>query len=212
MVPNTPQSTESELLAVPTAVASGRYVLRTLIGAGGAASVYRADDTSLAVPRAVKVLRVGHEAIRERFLAEARVLARLRHPNLLRVVDYGEQDGTPWMAMELARAGTVADRLKSGPMPFGPACEVLFEILCGLVVIHDSGFVHRDLKPSNVLFGADGEAWISDLGVISGSEQVSAGRGNESAGDLERTSQQEPLCYGGAATGRGESGGRCLHL
>jgi len=167
------QSSEPpDLLSIPETVAGGRYVLGAPIGSGGAASVFRARDESLALSRAVKVLRMGHEAIRERFLAEARVLARIRHPNIVRVVDYGEDGGTPWMAMELARGGTLADRLDRGPMPLSRACEVLFEILAGLVVIHDSGFVHRDIKPSNVLFGEGDEAWVSDLGVVSGSEQV----------------------------------------
>lgn len=159
-------------LPVPETVAGGRFVLGEVLGRGGAATVYLAHDTALDLPRAVKVLRIGHEAIRERFLAEARALARIRHPNVLRVVDYGETGETPWMVMDLARGGTLGSRIDSGPLPVAEVCRVTLETLSGLSAIHDAGYVHRDLKPSNILMGDDDEAWVSDLGVIAGSDTL----------------------------------------
>jgi serine/threonine-protein kinase len=139
---------------------------------GGAAAVLVAKDTALDLERAVKILRVDHAAIRERFLAEARALARIRHPNVLRVMDYGETDGTPWMVMDLASGGTLAHRLQDGAFHPVDACQLMFEIIAGVAAIHDCGFVHRDIKPSNVLLGPDDEVWVGDLGVISGSEKL----------------------------------------
>lgn len=155
-----------------SSVDGGRYQLGEVLGTGGAATVYSAVDAVLEVPRAVKVLRLDHDAIRERFLAEARVLARLRHPNLLRVVDYGEDDGRPWIVTEIAVGGNLAERLGHGALSPVDAISVSLEVLAGLLALHVQGFVHRDVKPSNVLFGVDDEVWLSDLGVLLGSDAV----------------------------------------
>lgn len=163
---------EMQTLTIPKTVGNGRFVLGRTLGVGGAAAVLLALDSALDLRRAVKVLRIDHEAIRERFLAEARALARIRHPNVLRVMDYGETDGTPWMVMDYASGGTLAHRLQDGPFRSEDACQVMFEVIAGVAAIHDAGFVHRDIKPSNVLLGEDDEIWVGDLGVISGSEKL----------------------------------------
>jgi serine/threonine-protein kinase len=170
--PSPALSDDQDALTIPKSVGNGRFVLGRTLGVGGAAAVLVARDTALDLERAVKILRVDHDAIRERFLAEARALARIRHPNVLRVMDYGETDGTPWMVMDLATGGTLAHRLQDGPFRAEDACQLMFEIISGVAAIHDAGFVHRDIKPSNVLLGEDDEVWVGDLGVISGSEKL----------------------------------------
>ncbi len=170
--PSPGSSDDLEALTIPKSVGNGRFVLGRTLGVGGAAAVLVARDTALDLERAVKILRVDHDAIRERFLAEARALARIRHPNVLRVMDYGETDGTPWMVMDLATNGTLAHRLQNGPFKIVDACQLMLEIISGVAAIHAAGFVHRDIKPSNVLLGEDDEVWVGDLGVIAGSEKL----------------------------------------
>lgn len=186
-------------LTIPKAVGNGRFVLGRTLGVGGAAAVLLARDTALDLDRAVKILRVDHEAIRERFLAEARALARIRHPNVLRVMDYGETGGTPWMVMDYASGGTLAHRLQDGPFRSIDACQLMFEIIAGVSAIHDAGFVHRDIKPSNVLLGADDEVWVGDLGVISGSEKL-VKRQWKTSGALGTVGYQSPELRADAKT------------
>ena len=149
----------------------GPYRLVAPLGAGGAASVFRALGPQ--GPVALKILHEGRASQDEvkRFRREYATLERLDHPNVVRVYDIGEADGTPWIAMELvegADLGTVIERWQTDP----PAdrftdVERIFRQLCeGLAYIHEQGVIHRDLKPQNVLVGADGRARITDFGVV----------------------------------------------
>ncbi len=150
-------------------VLNRRYRLTGLIGRGGMADVYRADDEVLRRPVAVKVFRPGTDrnADRLRFLAEIRTLASLAHPNLVALYDGGQDEAHPWCVMQTMEGGTLADLEGADNGTADPArvATIGAQIADGLAYIHDRGIVHRDVKPSNVLLDSDGDAYLSDFGV-----------------------------------------------
>jgi tetratricopeptide (TPR) repeat protein len=138
----------------PPARQVGRYTILGELGRGGMAIVYRAQQAHPARQVAVKVLLGGTHSAAERkarFLAEADALARLRHPNIVQVFEVGEQEGAPFLALELVEGGNLAEWL--GGRPLAPDIAAgLTETLAGAVQhAHEQGIIHRDLKPSNVL-------------------------------------------------------------
>jgi eukaryotic-like serine/threonine-protein kinase len=146
----------------------GRYRVEQPLGTGAMGLVVLARDTVLDRRVAVKVLAdhlAADDAFRQRFLREARLAARLCHPNIVQVFDAGE-DGRPFLVMEYVDGGTVADRLARGP-GFSPA-EVLTlaaDLAAGLAHAHAMGIVHRDVKPHNVLIGPAGVTKLTDFGI-----------------------------------------------
>lgn len=149
---------------------AGRYRLGERIGKGGAASVYRARDERLGVDCAVKILSAHREglraSLRRRLLAEARIMAKLRHPHVLAVTDVGEHGGRDFVVMALADGGSLADVLKSeGPLAPARAVEVGLQLLSALEAAHGAGVVHRDVKPQNLLLTADGRVQLADFGI-----------------------------------------------
>lgn len=150
----------------------GRYRLERRLGSGAFATVWLAQDPDLAVPVAVKVLadNWSHDLdIRERFVAEARLLRRIGHDRVVRVYDIGElPDGRPYFVMDYADSGTVDDVLAAKP-DLVTALTIGAETALGLQVLHDKGVVHRDVKPGNLLVttGSDGgpHVVIADLGM-----------------------------------------------
>jgi len=150
-------------------LAEGRYRLLEVIGSGGMASVYRAFDTRLQVPRAIKVLLpalANRERLRARFEAEARTMALLEHRNIVRVYDVGSEGNRVYIVMELVEGGSLVDRLEEGgPLPPRQALDVCLDVLAGLSVAHSRKVVHRDIKPHNVLLTSDGEVRVTDFGI-----------------------------------------------
>ncbi|MFH1469177.1 MAG: serine/threonine-protein kinase, partial [Pseudomonadota bacterium] len=150
-------------------LAEGRYRLIEVIGSGGMASVYRAYDTRLQVPRAIKVLLPAlatRERLRKRFEAEARTMALLEHRNIVRVYDVGNEGNRVYIVMELVEGGSLVDRLEAhGPLPPRQAVDVCMHVLAGLSVAHDRHIIHRDIKPHNVLLTGDGEVRVTDFGI-----------------------------------------------
>ncbi|HEY4345973.1 MAG TPA: serine/threonine-protein kinase [Gaiellaceae bacterium] len=143
---------------------AGRYRLRGLLGRGAMSEVWEADDVDLGRPVALKLL--APDADRERFAREARAVASLGHENVVRIYDYGELDGRPFIALEHLGGGTLEDRLKAGEPLSGAEVERLAkEIAGGLEQAHSHGIVHRDLKPSNVLLDDNGHAKLADFGI-----------------------------------------------
>jgi serine/threonine protein kinase len=146
----------------------GRYRIEQTLGAGAMGTVLLAQDTVLDRRVAVKVLAdnlAGDDAFRQRFLREARLAARLCHPNIVQVFDAGE-DGRPFLVMEYVDGETVADRLSRGSGFSDDEVRTLAtDLSAGLAHAHAMGIVHRDVKPHNVLLGPDGVAKLTDFGI-----------------------------------------------
>jgi serine/threonine-protein kinase len=139
----------------------GRFKIEYLLGEGGMSQVYRAVDLESRVPVALKVLSTElseHAGARARFKYEAKTMADLRHPNIVKVFDVGEFEigshSRLWISMELLSEGSVADLLAArGPMKPEHAVTVLSGVLDALALAHSKGVTHRDIKPENILLG-----------------------------------------------------------
>ncbi|HXM56979.1 MAG TPA: serine/threonine-protein kinase [Candidatus Dormibacteraeota bacterium] len=157
----------------------GQYRLLDQVGAGAYAAVYRARHELMGVERAVKVLRrrpTDRPGERERFLHEARVAGRLRHPNVVSVHDCGiAGDGTPYIVMEYVAGRTLAARLTLGVPPPAETLHVACCIAAALDHAHAFGVVHRDVKPANVLLGDDGAIQLADFGIAQAGRVHAAG-------------------------------------
>jgi tetratricopeptide (TPR) repeat protein len=146
----------------------GRYRVEGLLGRGGMGAVYRAHDTQLDRPVALKVpnLADGDRARPvERFLREARAAARLQHPNICPVFEAGEIGGTVYLSMALVDGQPLAQRLRGGPLPPAEAAALVRTVALAMAEAHRAGVVHRDLKPANVLLNARGEPVVMDFGL-----------------------------------------------
>jgi len=150
-------------------VLGDRYRLVTPVGTGASAHVYLADDVSLKRQVAIKVLHpalAGDLAFLKRFRAEARAVAALNHPNVLRVYDWGEQDGEPYLVLEYLAGGSLRQIYDTGRLLTPEqAVRIGIEACAGLDYAHRRGLIHRDIKPANILFDADGRLRIADFGL-----------------------------------------------
>lgn len=148
----------------------GRYRIEARIAVGGMATVYRAVDTRL---DRVLALKVMHPALAtdvsfvERFIREAKSVARLAHPNVVAVFDQGAQGAYVYLAMEYVAGCTLRDVLRErGALRPRAALDILEPVLAALGAAHRAGFVHRDMKPENVLIGDDGRVKVADFGLV----------------------------------------------
>lgn len=148
----------------------GRYHLIERLGEGGMAVVYRAFDTRLERDVAIKIIRSGAFPteiwgdVLKRFEREAKSLARLSHPNIVKVHDYGEHEGSPFLVMEYLSGGTLKKKLVK-PVPWRDALRLLLPITRGVAYAHQHGVLHRDIKPANILLSEGGEPMLSDFGI-----------------------------------------------
>lgn len=149
----------------------GRYHILEGLGEGGMAFVYKAYDTRLEADVAVKVIRTealpqnAVERALKRFEREAKALARLTHPNIVKVTDFGEHGGKPYLVMPYLPGGTLKQLLKNQPMAWNEAAHLLLPIARALDYAHRRGTIHRDVKPSNILITEDGEPMLTDFGI-----------------------------------------------
>ncbi len=148
---------------------SGRYRLASKLGSGGMSTVYLAQDETLERSVAVKVLHAGisdqPDQI-ERFRREARAVAQLSHPNVVAVIDAGEDGGHPYIVFEYVEGETLKQRIdRMGRLPVDEAAAYAIEIGRGLAAAHARMLVHRDVKPQNVLIDAEGRAKVTDFGI-----------------------------------------------
>ncbi|MEO8092217.1 MAG: protein kinase [bacterium] len=150
-------------------VLSGRYRLDSKLGSGGMSTVYLGHDKTLERLVAVKVL---HAAISdqpdqiERFRREARAVAQLSHPNIVAVIDAGEDGGHPYIVFEYVEGETLKQRIdRLGRLPVDEAAAYAIEIGRGLAAAHARRLVHRDVKPQNVLIDREGRAKVTDFGI-----------------------------------------------
>jgi eukaryotic-like serine/threonine-protein kinase len=153
---------------------AGRYELVRPLGHGAMATVDLAHDAELDRPVALKRLAENvarDEDLRRRFLQEARLAARLAHPNVVRVFDVGEDDGRPFIAMEYVEGGTLADLVaRRGALPPAEVAKLGLQMCAALAAAHAAGLVHRDVKPQNLLLGTDGVLKLGDFGIAVGHE------------------------------------------
>lgn len=156
---------------------SRRYQLEEQIGSGGMGEVWRATDTLLSRPVAIKVLHSAHMAdktARTRFRTEARITAGLSHPGIAQVYDYGEQDHSAFLVMELVTGEPLSAVLKRGQgLEAGAALDILAQSAQALGAAHARGVVHRDIKPGNLLVTEDGTVKLTDFGIARGNESLS---------------------------------------
>jgi serine/threonine-protein kinase len=146
-----------------------RYRLLSALGTGASAHVYLAEDVSLQRHVAVKVLQPGlaaDEAFLKRFRAEARSVASLNHPHVLRVFDWGEDNDEPYLVLEYLGGGSLRDLLdRDVRLSHAQAAALGADVAQGLAYAHVRGLVHRDVKPANLLFDEEGRVRIADFGV-----------------------------------------------
>ncbi len=145
----------------------GGYAVESLLGEGGMGKVFKAKDTTLDRPVAVKVIRpeVLDQDGKERFLREARACSKINHPNVITVYAAGEDKGMPYMAMEFVQGRTLKDIVDEGPVLWQQAARWMVQLLDALDRLHAEGIVHRDLKPDNVMVTDDGHIKLMDFGL-----------------------------------------------
>ncbi|MCB9743185.1 MAG: serine/threonine protein kinase [Alphaproteobacteria bacterium] len=150
-------------------LSDGRYSLAEVLGEGGMATVYRAYDERLQVWRALKLLSQelsDDPSLRERFLTEARAMARLSHPHIVAVHDVRPEGSRPFIVMEWVGGGDLEAHVRAhGALPTRQAVEVLLAVLEALEAAHEAEVIHRDIKPQNVLISEKGQPKVADFGV-----------------------------------------------
>jgi serine/threonine protein kinase/tetratricopeptide (TPR) repeat protein len=155
----------------------GRFEIVAVQGRGQFGVVYRARDTQLGRMVAVKVMQLreprGRSMVERLFRIEAAAAARLQHPNIVTLHDYGEFEGAPYLILELLDGETLRSRLdRAGPLPALDALAIAIDVARALVEAHAAGVIHRDIKPSNVFLCASGQTKVLDFGLAQLQEAV----------------------------------------
>lgn len=151
----------------------GKYQILSELGRGGMGIVFAARDTVLDRQVALKLLPTTlaeHSESRERFLREARAIAKLQHPNVVGVYDADEVEGQYYIALEQIGGGSLQDELDSGPLTWVRATLGMVDACRGLVAAHQAGIVHRDIKPANLMRSENGTVKLADFGLARGDE------------------------------------------
>jgi serine/threonine protein kinase len=167
------QSTQSAAVPLqlpPIGTRIGSYLLISQSGSGSSSVVYRAVHMQLQRVVAIKVMHPqlieAHPDLRLHFWAEARLLAQLNHPNIVRVIDCAEQDGLPYLVMEYVEGFTLRELIEqSGRLVWDRVVTIALQIAQALTATERLGIVHRDVKPSNILITRDGTAKLADVGL-----------------------------------------------
>ncbi|HEX2874979.1 MAG TPA: protein kinase [Polyangiaceae bacterium] len=173
-MPASSPSQQRHLSYAPGDVIAGKYALEELLGEGGMGAVFRARNTSIDMPVALKLIRadLDRELLSGRLLQEARAAAKLAHPAIVRVFDVGKTAlGDPFIVMELLQGETLASALdREGRLSSARAVQLLLPIADALAVAHAKGFVHRDVKPDNVFLATDDDGQVQpklvDFGIV----------------------------------------------
>ena len=163
-----------------------RYQIKKKLGEGGMAVVYKAFDTNLERDVAIKIIKGEKvasgdvEQMIKRFEREVKTLAKLTHPNIVHIHDYGRYQNKPYLIMEYLPGGTLEDRIEEGPIPFQDAANLIIPIAEALSYAHQMGVLHRDVKPANIIFSDGGKSLLSDFGIakILGNNNLDESEGN----------------------------------
>jgi serine/threonine-protein kinase len=157
----------------------GRYEIKSELGRGGMATVYRGWDPLFEREVAVKVLPPellhADPQFKMRFEREAKIIASLEHPSIVPVYDVGDDNGQPYFVMRYMSGGSLSDRIKAKTLTVEDTIKILGQLAPGLDEAHSKGIIHRDLKPSNILFDTKGTPYISDFGIAKLSQSQSSG-------------------------------------
>jgi eukaryotic-like serine/threonine-protein kinase len=159
---------ESALLRPATLPSIPGYDILEEVDFGGMGIVYKARNKQLGIVVALKVVRGGNweaPSVLARFRVEARAVARLNHPHVVRLYEYGQHQGLPYFTMEYVEGGSLAKKLGSGALPPLEAATLLATLARTMHYVHEQHIVHRDLKPANVLLAADGSPKVADFGL-----------------------------------------------
>jgi serine/threonine protein kinase len=162
-------------MSIPTKI--GRYEIKSELGRGGMATVYRAFDPSFDREVAIKVLprEMMHDPqFRARFDREVKMVAGLEHPSIVPVYDVGDEDGQPYFVMRFMTGGSLSALIAKGKMSVEETAHIVGKIAQGLTYAHKKGIIHRDLKPDNILFDDNGDPFISDFGIAKLTESTSS--------------------------------------
>lgn len=146
----------------------GRYKILSQLGKGGMAVVYEAMDTTLDRRVAIKFIQPGKEQIDiflARFRREGKSLANLSHPHIVKIFDFGEFEGSPYLVMDYIQGGTLKDLMKGKPFPWQKAVQITIQVARALGAAHQKGILHRDIKPANILMANDRDPMLSDFGI-----------------------------------------------
>src|SRR5437867_369434 len=155
-------------MSLPAGARIGPYEIVALLGAGGMGEVYRGRDSRLNRDVALKILLHNFAADAERmarFQREAQVLASLNHPHIAALYGLEDAGGVRALVMELVEGPTLAERIKTGPVPIEEALAIAKQIADALEAAHDRGITHRDLKPANIKLTPDGSVKVLDFGL-----------------------------------------------
>ncbi|MGD0014233.1 MAG: serine/threonine-protein kinase, partial [Bryobacteraceae bacterium] len=161
------------------------YEIREKLGEGGMGAVYRAYDTQLRRPVALKVLPPEYASDpkrRERLLREARAASALNHPNIVGIHEVGSDNGVDFIAMEFIEGESLGDIIPTQGLPLGKALDYAVQIASGLARANAAGVVHRDLKPGNIMLTRDGLVKLLDFGLA---RRVELGEGHDTTLTVE---------------------------
>jgi formylglycine-generating enzyme required for sulfatase activity len=162
---NNPPPTETPDPETPPRTLVNRYRLDQKVAEGGFAQVWKGYDLELLRTIAVKMPKPSHIGAVDSFMAEARRVARLKHPGIVPVHDVGKDGDDFFIVSEFVEDGSLGDRLKQGPIPPEQSCRWLAEIADALDYAHKNGVIHRDIKPANILIDHHGRALLADFGI-----------------------------------------------
>jgi serine/threonine-protein kinase len=166
----------------------GPYRLERTLGEGAVGTVYRAVRIADGQVVAIKVLKeklAADDVFRRRFAHEARAAQEVRHKHLVQILDTGEADGRPYLAVAFIGGGTLEDRLATGPLPLDDILRLAAGVGAGLDALHAGGLVHRDIKPSNVMLTEEGSALLTDFGLAKGPAYTVLTRPGQVVGTLD---------------------------
>jgi serine/threonine protein kinase len=172
----------------------GPYRVESVLGIGGMGQVYRATgpDGGPVALKLVKAELARDQTFRKRFDREARIAQQVEHPNVVPVLDTGEENGIPYLAQRFVSGRNLADMIEQDEqLPLETIAKVCDEVGAGLDALHENGLVHRDVKPANILVDDSGTAFITDFGLAKDSQGSLLTRPGQALGSLDYMSPEQ---------------------